>query len=116
MCLPSLNVQRPYSLITPGQNDHSTPFPNHLSPTFPASVHLDSLFLALGTSSSCLSGKESDTGGPLPAAHLGVSVFGLMSVEQNKPGSVTVPLKPKELKPTQQMLLTGGVPEISAGL
>ena len=44
---------------------------------------------------------------PLPAAHLGVSVFGLMSIEQNKPGSVTVPLKPRVEKPTQRMLLTG---------
>ena len=35
---------------------------------------------------------------PLFAANLGVSAFGLLCIGQNKPGSVTVPLKPKWLK------------------
>lgn len=53
---------------------------------------------------------------PLPAENLGVSAFGLLCIGQNKPGSVTAPLKPKWFKNPLSGSAQRGVQETSAGL
>ena len=67
VCVCPFERAKAYSLIIPGQNDHSTPFPDHLSLRSPPQSTLALYFSAPGTPSLLPSGKESDTGGPSPS-------------------------------------------------
>ena len=94
----------------------------HLFPiTFPyiphASVHLASLsFSPQAPQASCLQGSSLRLVLPLPAENLGVSALGLLCIGQNKPSSVTAPLKPKWFKNPLSGSAQTGVQETSADL